>query len=141
MQFLLDLSGELPLYQQIREQVIAAIARGDLHPGDPLPSVRQLAVDTGVNMHTVNKSYHLLKLDGYLTIDRRSGARVAPSLAPDPALLGRVREDLSSAAIQARSRRLNRDEFLALCEQAFDLSGQSFSSRNPKEGSHEPVLE
>ena len=52
----IDQRSEAPLYLQIRDQVIEAIARGELAPGDALPSVRSLASDLGINLHTVNKA-------------------------------------------------------------------------------------
>ncbi|MEM1485029.1 GntR family transcriptional regulator [Oscillospiraceae bacterium PP1C4] len=116
----LDLAGDVPIYQQIRDSVVAAIAQGKLREGDPLPSVRQLAVDIGVNMHTVNKAYALLKADGYLSIDRRSGARISERLLLDDAVRARIFENLNAAAIEAYSRGMTESEFLTLCESAFD---------------------
>lgn len=66
-----------PLYQQIRVQVIAAIANGELVAGDALPSVRSLAADLGINLHTVAKAYAVLRDEGYLVLRKRSGAVVA----------------------------------------------------------------
>ena len=64
---------------QLRNQIIIGIAQEQIKEGDSLPSVRQLANELGVNMHTVNKAYSLLKEDGYLTLDRRRGAVVSVS--------------------------------------------------------------
>lgn len=100
--------------------MVAAIAQGKLRQGEALPSVRQLAADIGVNMHTVNKAYALLKVDGYLVIDRRSGARVAERLEPDGGVISRVRDGLRGAALEAYSRGMTREEFLALSAEAFD---------------------
>ena len=69
----LDLNSDIPIYTQIRNQVIKAIAKKDLNSGDSLPSVRQLAADLGVNLHTINKAYNILKQEGFLTIHRRKG--------------------------------------------------------------------
>ena len=52
----LDQSSDMPLYQQLRNQIVAAIATGELAPGDGLPSVRTLGRDLGINLHTVNKA-------------------------------------------------------------------------------------
>ena len=73
----IDQRSDEPLYLQIRDQVIEAIARGELVPGQALPSVRSLASDLGINLHTVNKAYSLLKQEGYIRLDRRCGAVVA----------------------------------------------------------------
>ena len=73
----IDFDSEIPIYLQIKNQIILGIANKELKEGDDLPSVRGLAEDIGVNMHTVNKSYTLLKDDGYIKIDRRRGAVIA----------------------------------------------------------------
>lgn len=73
----IDQTAQMPVYQQIRNQIVAAIARGELSPGDRLPSVRTLAGDLGVNLHTVNKAYAVLRDEGYLLMRGRSGAVVA----------------------------------------------------------------
>ncbi len=72
----LDFNSDVPIYTQIREQIIKSIARGDLKINESLPSVRIMAEEIGVNLHTVNKSYNLLKDEGYINIDRRKGAIV-----------------------------------------------------------------
>ena len=77
MPIVIDQMSEDPIYQQIRTQVIGAIATGELSPGGPLPSVRSLARDLGVNLHTVNKAYAVLRDEGYLIMRGRSGAFVA----------------------------------------------------------------
>mgnify|MGYP001159217150 CR=1 FL=1 len=73
----LDFDLEIPIYLQIKNQIIIGIANRELSDGDELPSVRVLAEDIGVNMHTVNKSYALLKDEGYIKIDRRKGAIIS----------------------------------------------------------------
>lgn len=70
----IELQSDVPIYEQVSRQIIEGIARGDMKPGDTLPSVRNLAADLGVNMHTVNKSYHELEAKGILTIRAKSGA-------------------------------------------------------------------
>lgn len=72
----LDFNSHIPIYNQIREQIIKSIACGDLKINESLPSVRNMAEEIGVNLHTVNKSYNLLKDEGYINIDRRKGAIV-----------------------------------------------------------------
>lgn len=76
----IDFDSETPIYLQIRNQVIEGIAKSEIEIGEELPSVRALAEDIGVNMHTVNKAYNILKDDGYIKIDRRKGAIVSLNL-------------------------------------------------------------
>lgn len=72
-----DFDSEEALYLQVRNQIIMGIATSQLREGENLPSVRELAETIGINMHTVNKAYGILKQEGYLKVDRRSGAVVA----------------------------------------------------------------
>ena len=73
----IDFNSDEAIYVQLRNQIIVAIATSQLKEGETLPSVRNLADDIGVNMHTVNKAYSSLKQDGFLKVDRRRGAVVA----------------------------------------------------------------
>lgn len=66
-----------PLYKQIHDQVIAGIATGELEPGMSLPSVRSLASDLGINLHTVNKAYAVLRDEGYVQMRGRAGAVIS----------------------------------------------------------------
>ncbi len=75
----INFESEIPIYTQIRQQIIEGIASGKLKHGESLPTVRQLAADLGINMHTVNKAYTLLKQDGFIVIHKRDGALVAPA--------------------------------------------------------------
>lgn len=73
----IDMSNDIPIYQQIRNQIVYGVAKGDLKYGDSLPTVRQLAADIGVNPMTVNKAYSILKNEGTIIIDRRHGAKIS----------------------------------------------------------------
>ena len=73
----IDFSSEEAIYIQLRNQIIFGIATSKIQEGDNLPSVRELADNIGINMHTVNKAYTILKQDGYLKLDRRKGAVIA----------------------------------------------------------------
>ncbi len=80
MLFFVDFNSEEALYIQLRNQVIMAIATEAVREGDVLPSVRQLADNIGINMHTVNKAYAVLKQEGFIKLDRRRGAIIAPDI-------------------------------------------------------------
>ena len=71
-------SSSIPIYTQLTHQLIVLIAQGQLQAGDTLPSVRSLASDLGMNMHTVNKSYHELEKKGLIRIVPKSGAIINP---------------------------------------------------------------
>ena len=97
--------GPVPIYQQIRDRIVEAIATGEAAAGSGLPSTRQLAVDLGINFHTVNKAYDQLRQEGLLRIGRKAGAviqRDASSGLPRPGWevewSGRLRTMLAEAA-------------------------------------------
>lgn len=70
----IDFNSDEAIYMQLRNQIILGIATSKIREGETLPSVRQLADIIGINMHTVNKAYAVLKQDGFVSIDRRKGA-------------------------------------------------------------------
>ena len=73
----IDFNSDEAIYVQLRNQIILGIATSEIREGDNLPSVRELAENIGINMHTVNKAYTILKQEGYVKLDRRRGAVVA----------------------------------------------------------------
>ena len=73
----IDFNSDEALYLQLRNQIIIGIATSRIQEGDALPSVRQLADTIGINMHTVNKAYSVLKQEGFVKVDRRKGAIIA----------------------------------------------------------------
>lgn len=113
----LDFSGGIPVYQQIRNQVVAAIAAGQLAPGEKLPSIRALAGDAGINMMTASKAYQLLKAEGYITTGRRDGAVVK---LPPGGVKPETMEGLRLKICELRLAGLERDEILKLCGTIYD---------------------
>ena len=113
----IDQKSEEPLYLQIRSQIIAAIATGELVPGTALPSVRALASDLGINLHTVNKAYAVLRDEGYVLMRGRSGAYIADPCEDDRAdraqiELAKMEDSLFELALAHRARGGTRGEFL-----------------------------
>ncbi len=111
----LDLQSDIPLYVQIRDQVVLSISKGELIPGDKLPTIRALSDESGINMMTISKGYQLLKSEGYVRTDRRSGTVVAPQpTAAAPA--EHTRRQLGLILAELRVQGLQDSEILALCE-------------------------
>lgn len=108
----LDFSSDKPIYLQIRDSVVLAIAEGRLQPGERLPTIRALAEETGVNTMTVNKAYQLLKQEDFISIDRRSGAYVQANMRD---ALTALKPGLSMLFAQARRGGASRQAILALC--------------------------
>ena len=114
----LDYAGDVPIYQQIRNQIILGIASGDLAPGTKLPTIRALATELGINMMTVSKAYQMLKQEGYIASDRRNGAWVAPRTDGALALL-KLEEALRLAIAEARVSGVSEETFVALCQKLY----------------------
>ena len=113
----LNFSSDAPIYQQIRNQVVTAIASGELSPGERLPTIRALAEECGINMMTASKAYQVLKSEGYVVTGRRDGAVVRlPAGAPDPRTLEGLRLRLCELRLAGRGR----DEVLELCGRLYD---------------------
>ncbi len=72
----IDFNSDVAIYMQLRNQIVIGIATAEIREGETLPSVRQMAEKIGINMHTVNKAYSVLRQEGLVTIDRRRGAVV-----------------------------------------------------------------
>ena len=73
----IDFNSDEAIYIQLRNQIIMGIATDMIREGDTLPSVRQMADHIGINMHTVNKAYSVLRQEGFVKLDRRRGAVVS----------------------------------------------------------------
>lgn len=113
-----DFSSPVPLYIQLRNQVVIGIAEGKLKPGEKLPTIRALADESGINMMTVSKAYQLLKQEGYIVTDRRSGASVAVKEKVPVA-----RESLDALRLNISELRLaglSREEVIRICSEYYD---------------------
>lgn len=120
----LDMASATPIYVQLRNQIVMGIGTGALKVGEKLPTVRQMAADAGVNTMTVNKTYQLLKAEGFIEIDRRRGAVVDTAGVFREKLEG----ELALLGAEAKIKGMNEQEFLQLCETIFEnLSGQTGS--------------
>jgi len=106
----IDFNSDEALYIQLRNQIIMGIAKDILKDGESLPSVRQLANELGVNMHTVNKAYTLLKNDGYVTLDRRKGAVVCVSVDTKPHSLEMMNVGMRMMVAEAICKDISLDE-------------------------------
>ena len=116
----LDFDSEIPIYQQIRNQIVVGIAAGRLSPGERLPATRALAEDLGVNTMTVSKAYQQLRQEGYVMTDRRSGVMVRQGETGAPAVPGETVKGLRLRLCELRLAGLDRAEILRLCEKLCD---------------------
>ncbi|KAB8188988.1 GntR family transcriptional regulator [Nonomuraea phyllanthi] len=119
MQLTLDPDSEVSIYQQIRDRIVEAIAKRQAREGDPLPSTRQLAADFGINFHTVNKAYDLLRQQGVIRINRKSGAvvrRDATTGPPEAAFVNDWEERMRVLLAEATVHGMDRQDVLRRCE-------------------------
>ena len=115
----IDFNSEEALYVQLCNQIIMGIATEMLHEGDSLPSVRQLAEEIGINMHTVNKAYAVLRQEGFLRLDRRRGAVVALDMDKLRAL-NEMKQNLALIVARGVCKDISRQEVHALVDQIYD---------------------
>ena len=73
----INMQSEVPIYLQLRNEIVKGIGRGEFEPGESLPTVRQMATDLGINTMTVSKAYQL---------SRQTAVREQPSVIPLPLL-------------------------------------------------------
>jgi GntR family transcriptional regulator len=81
MYIVVDENDRRPIYQQVVDEIKALIARGELLEGTPLPPVRQVAADLGVNLNTIATAYRELQREGLITVRHGAGAVVLSSTA------------------------------------------------------------
>ena len=118
----IDFNSDEAIYVQLMNQIILGIATSRLQEGDPLPSVRQLADTIGINMHTVNKAYSLLRQEGFVTIDRRRGAIIAVDENKIKAM-EEMNENLIVALAKGCCRNVSREEVHGLIDEIYDEYG------------------
>lgn len=118
----IDFNSNEAIYVQLMNQIIMGIATSRLQEGDTLPSVRQLADTIGINMHTVNKAYSLLRQEGFVTIDRRKGAIIAVDVNKMKAL-EEMKENLMIALARGCCRNVSRREVHDLIDEIYDEYG------------------
>ena len=116
----IDFSSDEAIYQQLCNQIILGIATSRLTDGEVLPSVRQMADEIGINMHTVNKAYTVLRQEGFVKVDRRRGAFVSVDDNNKERALRLVEKDLRVLLAEARCRGLRKNEILMLVDRIYD---------------------
>jgi GntR family transcriptional regulator len=117
----IDFESDIPIYTQLRNEIVSGIAKGDLIEGDSLPSVRQLGDDIGVNLHTVNKAYNILKQEGFVKIDRRKGAIISVSLdGSKDVSISSLEKELEPITATAFCKHVSKEEFISIVDKLFE---------------------
>lgn len=118
----IDFNSDEALYLQLRNQIIMGIATTELKEGDSLPSVRQLAETVGINMHTVNKAYSVLRQEGFVKVDRRRGAVIAVDLDRIKAL-EELKRELLVVLARSSCKGISRQAVHELIDELYDEYG------------------
>ena len=116
----IDFNSEEAIYIQLRNQIIMGIATSEIQEGESLPSVRQLAETVGINMHTVNKAYSVLKQEGYIQLDRRRGAVISLDINKIEAI-EKMRDKLRIVIARGLCKNISREEVHELVDEIFEF--------------------
>ncbi len=119
MELFIDFSSAQAIYLQLCNQIILGIAAERIKEGDSLPSVRQLADDVGINMHTVNKAYAILRREGFVKLDRRKGAVICIDVNK-MRQIEQMRKELEIVVARAICNGVEREEAHRLIDELFD---------------------
>ena len=112
----IDELSDVPIYQQIRNQIVMGISGGELAAGEQLPTVRALALEMGINTMTVSKAYQLLKTEGYIMTDRKNGARVRTTIDKQAIMPETNKAELRRIVSEARISGVPKEEIIQLVD-------------------------
>lgn len=114
MNIIISNTAGIPIYEQIKEQIKAAIIKGELKDGDLLPSIRQLAKDLQISVITTMRAYNDLEEEGFIVSVQGKGSYVKPQnpeLMKEKKLL-EIEENLVAAINAAKLVKLSQDELI-----------------------------
>ena len=115
----IDFNSDEAIYMQITNQIIMGIAKRQICDGDQLPSIRTMADEIGINMHTVNKAYTVLRQAGYVKLDRRRGAIVSVDVDKIEAI-EEIRRELSVTLAKAGCMHISKEEIHELVDEIYN---------------------
>ena len=115
----IDFNSDEAIYMQITNQIIMGIAKRQICDGVQLPSIRNMADEIGINMHTVNKAYTVLRQAGYVKLDRRRGAIVSVDVDKIEAI-EEIRRELSVTLAKAGCMQISKEEIHELVDEIYN---------------------
>lgn len=115
----LDLQSRTPIYQQLKEKILRLIMAGAIGPGDPLPSVRVMARELGINPNTVAKAYQDLEKSGLIYSVAGKGSFISGEETLDRQMTASVLDQFREAVREARSAGVDRQTALVLVEEVY----------------------
>ncbi len=110
----IDELSDVPIYMQLRNQIVMGISSGELKSGEKLPTVRDLALEMGINTMTVSKAYQLLKTEGYIMTDRKNGARIRNEIKKEATVSDANKAELKRIVSETRISGVEKQEFIDL---------------------------
>ena len=117
----IEFESKVPIYQQLKNQIIKGIASGELKEGESMPSVRQLAKDIGINLHTVNKTYKILKNEGFLITHRRKKVMVnSRERMIDPDFAKKIKDQLEPIIAKSICKGVERPELQKIVSEVYE---------------------
>lgn len=117
----INFESDEPIYLQLRNRIIEGIAQKKLLPGESLPSVRQMAAELGINLHTVNKSYNLLKKDGLIIIHKRKGVLInSLEKMRDDDFTDELEDSLQPFIAEAICKGINKEKIQKICDKIYN---------------------
>ena len=110
-----------PVYQQVAEHLKRQILLGTVQDGDPMPSRRELAAQTGINPNTAQKAYHLMREEGYVRTEGNNGSTVRLT----PELYAWIEDQMTRGLVQqfvedARANHLSYKKVIGLISELWD---------------------
>ena len=115
----IDEYSDVPIYMQIRNQIVMGISSGDLKAGEQLPTVRALALEIGINTMTVSKTYQMLKSEGYIMTDRKNGARVRQQIEKTGIISDENKNELRRIVSEARISGVSKKDLQKLVDEYY----------------------
>lgn len=112
----IDEMSDIPIYLQLRNQIVMGISSGELKAGEKLPTVRDLALEMGINTMTVSKAYQLLKTEGYIMTDRKNGARIRTEIKKEAYISDANKTELKRIVSEVRISGVAKQELFDLIE-------------------------
>ena len=130
----INTKSETPIYLQLRNEIVKGIGKGEFEIGESLPTVRQMAMELGVNTMTVSKAYQLLKTEGFIETDRRKGTVVCnlwdSRRSSDGEFQEKLEDELELLSAEATIRGMDQNDFIELCRKAFQGMEVAFSQES-----------
>lgn len=112
----IDELSDIPIYMQLRNQIVMGISSGELGAGEKLPTVRDLALEMGINTMTVSKAYQLLKTEGYIMTDRKNGARIRTEIKKEATISDANKTELKRIVSEAFISGVKKQELFDLID-------------------------